>query len=112
MLSHMENTEDLLDRSGFGETQRIDSWWSHPLTVFVGLSLFVVYATARVLYPLVAPEAAGIEAGALLSPFFSPLLFAVEPASTHALFGQFPRAGPGGSGRPRCSSSGPRSGSG
>jgi hypothetical protein len=90
----MEDTEDLLDRSGFGGTQRTDSWWTHPLTVFIGLSLFVLYATARVLYPLLVPEAPGIETGALLSPFFSPLLFAIDPASHHAVFGAFPDGWP------------------
>ncbi|MFB6352833.1 MAG: hypothetical protein ABEJ92_01990 [Halobacteriales archaeon] len=90
----MENTEDLLDRSGFGATHRTDNWWSHPLAILVGLSLFVAYSLFRVLYPLFVPEAPGIEHGALLSPFFSPLLFSVDPASHHALFGAFPDGWP------------------
>ena len=90
----MASTEELLNTSDFGETHRTDSWWSHPLAVFVGLSLFVVYGLVRTFYPVFVPSAPGIEAGSLLSPFFSPLLFAVEPGSHHAVFGTFPGGWP------------------
>ena len=90
----MESTEELLDTSGFGETYRTDNWWSHPLAVFVGLSLFVVYGLVRTFYPVFVPAAPGIEYESLLSPFFSPLLFAVEPGSHHAVFGTFPDGWP------------------
>jgi len=89
----MENTDDLLDRTGFGATYRSDNWWSHPLAMFVGLGLFVLYGLGRTLYPMFVPGAPGIEAGALLSPFFSPLLFSLTP-SGHALFGTFPNGWP------------------
>ncbi len=77
------------DTSGFGDTNRTDNWWSHPLAVFVGLSLFVVYGLARTLYPIFVPGAPGISHGALLSPFYSPLLFSIDP-NHHAVFGTFP----------------------
>ena len=87
----MASTEELLDTSDFGETYRTDNWWSHPLAVFVGLSLFVVYGLVRTFYPVLFPgAAAGIEYQALLSPFYSPLLFSVDAGSHHAVFGTFP----------------------
>lgn len=90
----MADTEELLDTSGFGGTNRTDSWWSHPLVVFVGLSLFVIYGLVRTFYPIFFPDAPGISHGALLSPFFSPLLFALEPGNHHAVFGTFPEGWP------------------
>ena len=30
---------------GFGTTSRRDTWWAAPVGVFVGLSLFLIYAT-------------------------------------------------------------------
>ena len=71
----MQSTKDLLNNYDFGSTYRVDRWWSQPLGVFVGLSLFVIYGTSRLLYPIFNPSAPGIEYESLLSPFFSPLLF-------------------------------------
>ncbi len=85
----MPKTEEVLDTTDFGETHRTDSWWSHPLVVFIGLSLFVVYGLFRTIYPVFFPETAGISHESLLSPFFAPLLFSAEP-SHHAVFGTFP----------------------
>lgn len=90
----MASTEELLGTSDFGETYRTDEWWSHPLAVFVGLSLFVVYGLVRTFYPVFVPAAPGIEYESLLSPFFSPLLFSIEPGSHHAVFGTFPGGWP------------------
>lgn len=57
----------------FGQTDRRDLWWLGPLLVFLGLSLFVVYATFRVFYNAhyVIDTA---NSAYLLSPFYSPLL--------------------------------------
>lgn len=86
----MAQAENPLDEAGFGETERTDNWWSHPLIVLIGLSLFVVYGLFRTIYPVFVPEAqAGIAHESLLSPFFSPLLFA-EEATHHVVFGAFP----------------------
>ncbi len=56
-----------------GATQRRDLWWVPPLAIFLGLSLFIVYATFRVFYNahyvIDTPSSAYI-----LSPFYSPLL--------------------------------------
>jgi len=32
-----------LPARAFGETMRADVWWTQPLLVFVGLSIFIVY---------------------------------------------------------------------
>ena len=65
-----------LTRRGWGETMRRDRWWIQPLTVFIILSSFLVYATWA------AFQNAHYEFGPYLSPFYSPLLFANSP---HAL---------------------------
>ncbi len=62
--------------SGFGETSRRDSWWATPLAIFVGLSLFVVYATWA------AFQNAHYSFGPYLSPFYSPEIWGDSP---HAL---------------------------
>ncbi len=86
----MAQSENTLTESGFGATERTDNWWSHPLTVLIGLLLFVLYGLFRTIYPLFVPEAqAGIYHESLLSPFFSPLLFA-DGGAHHAVFGAFP----------------------
>jgi hypothetical protein len=58
---------------GLGVTDRRDLWWVGPLSVFLGLSLFVIYATFRVFYNahyvVDTPSSAY-----LLSPFYSPLI--------------------------------------
>ncbi len=57
----------------FGQTERRDLWWAGPLAVFMGLGLFIVYATFRVIYnaDYVVDTASSAY---LLSPFYSPLL--------------------------------------
>jgi hypothetical protein len=65
----------------FGSTARRDVWWATPLAIFVGLSLFVIYATWA------AFENAHYTYGPYLSPFYSPELFGKSP---HAWFGPKP----------------------
>ncbi len=64
-------------RRGFGQTSRNDAWWLQPLTVFIGLSIFLVYANFRVF------QNAYFEFGGYLTPFYSPLLWGDSP---HAWF--------------------------
>lgn len=70
-----------LESRGFGETERRDIWWSTPLVVLVGLSLFVVYATWA------AFQNAHYTYGPYLSPFYAPEIFGDSP---HAWFGPKP----------------------
>jgi hypothetical protein len=67
--------------SGFGETNRRDSWWATPLAVFVGLSLFVIYATWA------AFQNSHYTFGPYLSPFYAPEIWGDSP---HAWFGPKP----------------------
>ena len=75
---------------GFGATSRKDPWWLGPMSVLIGLSIFVIYSTWAGLQgndfeirqntssfagPAVAPY---------LSPFYSPLLY--DRQSPHAWF--------------------------
>ena len=71
---------------GFGTTSRRDAWWAAPSAVFVGLSLFVVYATWA------AFQGAHYTFGPYLSPFYSPEIFGDSP---HAWFGPKPGGWPG-----------------
>src|SRR6187200_1827180 len=71
---------------GFGTTSRRDAWWAAPSAVFVGLSLFIVYATWA------AFQGAHYTFGPYLSPFYSPEIFGDSP---HAWFGPKPGAWPG-----------------
>jgi hypothetical protein len=66
---------------GFGETSRRDQWWSTPLAIFVGLSLFVIYATWA------AFQNANYTYGPYLSPFYAPEIWGDSP---HAWFGPKP----------------------
>jgi hypothetical protein len=66
---------------GFGETRRRDWWWIGPMTVFVGLVLFIAYATWA------AFQNAHYTYGPYLSPFYAPELFG---ASEHSWFGPMP----------------------
>jgi hypothetical protein len=75
-----------LHRPGFGETFRRDAWWVYPLTTFVILGSFVVYATWA------AFQNAHYTYGPYLSPFYSPELFGDSP---HAWFGPKPGWWPG-----------------
>ena len=77
----MEAIPVTLERRGFGETERRDMWWSTPLVVLIGLSLFLVYATWA------AFQNAHYTYGPYLSPFYAPELFGDSP---HAWFGQKP----------------------
>jgi len=65
----------------FGQTARREFWWLQPLSVFLGLSAFIVYATWA------AFQGDHFEYGPYLSPFYSPLLFGDSP---HAWFGPNP----------------------
>lgn len=62
---------------GFGQTRRRDAWWATPLTVFLILSSFIVYATWAAL------QGAHYEFGPYISPFYSPLIVG---DSEHAWF--------------------------
>ncbi|MDO8526331.1 MAG: succinate dehydrogenase [Deltaproteobacteria bacterium] len=63
-------------KSGFGVTQRKDSWWLQPLLVAFGLGNFGVYSTWA------AFQGNNYEWGPYLSPFYSPLfLFKWWPLS-------------------------------
>lgn len=73
----MSRGDIALPQRSFGETARRDRWWVQPLLVFIGLLTFVVYSTWR------AFEGAHYEHDALLSPFYSPLIFG---DSHHAWF--------------------------
>jgi hypothetical protein len=75
-----------LYRRGFGETLRRDAWWLAPLTTFIVLGGFVVYATWA------AFQNAHYTHGPYLSPFYSPELFGDSP---HAWFGPKPGWWPG-----------------
>jgi hypothetical protein len=66
---------------GFGTTSRRDRWWAAPLGVFLGLALFVVYATWA------AFQGQHYYFGPYLSPFYAPELFGDSP---HAWFGPKP----------------------
>jgi len=66
---------------GFGGTTRRDSWWFVPLVIFIGLSLFVGYATWA------AFQNAHYTFGPYLSPFYSPEIWGDSP---HALLGPKP----------------------
>lgn len=75
-----------LESRGFGETERRDMWWSTPLVVLIGLSLFVAYATWA------AFQNAHYTYGPYLSPFYAPEIFGDSP---HAWFGPKPGWIPG-----------------
>ena len=56
----------------FGQTDRKDLWWLPPMSIFLGLSAFVVYATFRVFYNghyVIDNDSSAY----LLSPLYSPL---------------------------------------
>ncbi len=65
----------------FGNTARRDLWWVQPLLTFLGLSLFIVYATWA------AFQGNNFRFGPYLSPFYSPELLG---DATHAWFGAWP----------------------
>ncbi|MBP7777106.1 MAG: succinate dehydrogenase [Acidobacteria bacterium] len=71
---------------GFGTTSRRDKWWAAPLSVFLGLFAFVVYATWA------AFQGDHYHFGPYLSPFYAPELWGSSP---HAWFGPRPDWWPG-----------------
>ena len=75
-----------LTRRGFGQTARRDLWWLPPLSVFLGLGAFLVYATWA------AFQGTHYTSGPYLSPFYSPELFGESP---HSWFGPKPGWWPG-----------------
>src|SRR5690242_4935245 len=75
------NGTTALPRRSFGETMRADVWWIHPLLVFVGLSIFIVYSTWAAL------QGRDYFFGNYVSPFYSPELFGDSP---HSWFGPKP----------------------
>src|SRR5688572_23441681 len=78
---HMEAIPVRIVPRGFGETSRRDSWWATPLAIFVGLSLFIIYATWA------AFQNAHYWHGPYLSPFYAPEIWGDSP---HALLGPKP----------------------
>jgi len=82
----MAKTSAALKPHGFGKTSRVDRWWIQPLTVFLILTLFIVYATWAAL------QNANYHLGNYLSPFYSPEIWGSSP---HAMFGPKPEWWPG-----------------
>ena len=81
-MNHPELT--LTDRR-FGQTRRSDAWWVQPLVVFLGLSIFGLYATWAVF------QGDHYHHGPYLSPFYSPLFFdTLGHNSGHSWFGAKP----------------------
>ena len=70
-----------LPRRSFGETMRADVWWTQPLLVFLGLSIFIVYSTWA------AFQGQNYFFGNYISPFYSPEIFGDSP---HSWFGPKP----------------------
>ena len=65
----------------FGQTMRVDAWWSQPLLIFLGLGAFIVYSTWA------AFQGNHYFFGPYLSPFYSPEIFGTSP---HSWFGPKP----------------------
>src|SRR5207248_6437772 len=77
----MNGTAALPRKNSFGETMRADVWWTQPLLVFIGLSIFIVYSTWA------AFQGTHYFFGNYISPFYSPELFGDSP---HSWFGAKP----------------------
>jgi len=77
----MSSIDVPLRGSHFGRTSRRDLWWVQPLLTFLGLSLFVVYATWA------AFQGNHYRFGSYLSPFYSP---EVLGDASHGWFGAWP----------------------
>src|SRR5437879_9383201 len=75
------NATTALPRRSFGETMRADVWWTQPLLVFVGLSIFIVYSTWA------AFQGQNYFFGNYISPFYSPEILGDSP---HSWFGPKP----------------------
>jgi hypothetical protein len=76
----MSSIDVPLRGSSFGHTSRRDFWWLQPLLTFLGLSLFICYATWA------AFQGNNYRFGPYLSPFYSPEVL----GSAHAWFGGWP----------------------
>jgi hypothetical protein len=72
----------------FGQTLRRDSWWAAPLTVFIVLGAFVVYAT----WAAFQNAHYTVAGTGYLSPFYSPEIWGNSP---HSWFGPKPAWWPG-----------------
>src|SRR3989442_12576361 len=77
----MNAAEVTIPRRSFGQTMRADVWWTQPLLVFLGLSIFIVYSTWA------AFQGANYFVGNYISPFYSPEIFGNSP---HSWFGAKP----------------------
>ncbi|HWB82667.1 MAG TPA: hypothetical protein VG675_00920 [Bryobacteraceae bacterium] len=77
----MSSVDVPLRNGRFGHTMRRDAWWVQPLLTFLGLSLFIVYATWA------AFQGTHYRFGPYLSPFYSPELLG-DPV--RAWFGGWP----------------------
>jgi hypothetical protein len=82
----MNGATTALPRRSFGETMRADVWWTQPLLVFIGLSIFIVYSTWA------AFQGRNYFLGNYISPFYSPEIFGASP---HSWFGPKPDWWPG-----------------
>jgi len=81
-LPRRERTEvSIASRRSFGETMRADVWWTQPLLVFIGLSIFIIYSTWA------AFQGKNYFFGNYISPFYSPEIFGNSP---HSWFGPKP----------------------
>ncbi len=78
----MSSIDVPLQGNRFGHTSRRDWWWVPPLLTFLGLGLFIVYATWAAL------QGHYYRFGPYLSPFYSPELLG---DGAHAWFGAWPR---------------------
>src|SRR3954447_24632468 len=78
----MSSIDIPLREGRFGKTTRRDLWWVQPLFTFLGLSLFLVYATWA------AFQGRYYRFGPYLSPFYSPEIFG---DSLSAYLGAWPR---------------------
>src|ERR1700682_4461652 len=77
----MNGAEVSVPRRSFGQTMRPDVWWTQPLLVFLGLSIFIVYSTWA------AFQGNHYFFCNYVSPFYSPEIFGASP---HSWFGPKP----------------------
>src|SRR6266571_3352532 len=82
----MAQVETTIPPRSFGQTMRVDAWWSQPLLIFFGLATFIVYSTWA------AFQGNHYYSCPYLSPFYSPEIFGASP---HRWFGPKPAWWPG-----------------
>ncbi|PCJ89672.1 MAG: succinate dehydrogenase [Flavobacteriales bacterium] len=90
-------TIEKIQKNGFFETLRTDSWRAYPITVLIGLGGFLIYGTWSALqadYYWFSIADTGF--GGYLAPFYSPLFFIKEGVAgaapiEHAIFGPWPQ---------------------